>query len=113
MNIARPIFHAGMRSATASTAPSNVLTQLFHSILVTAKGAQEVTTNIEDSDDRIIIVCDIQVTMADGEVPVHAQKRGLLPNETCECGMEEQTSDHILHIYPMYRPPHRLCGLVW
>jgi len=30
---------------------------------------------------------------------------------TCECGAEEQTVDHVVHLCPIHRPPHGLHGL--
>ena len=53
-----------------------------------------------------------------GRLKMSSHKWGLLPSTTCECGTscecgtEEQTPDHILCSWPMYRPPHRLRGLV-
>ena len=41
---------------------------------------------------------------------VHAQM-GLAPSPNCECGVSEQTADHVLTACPIHRAPHGARGL--
>jgi len=36
---------------------------------------------------------------------------GMASSAACECGVEEQTIDHVVLQCPIHRPPHRLHGL--
>ena len=38
-------------------------------------------------------------------------KWGLVPSPNCECGASEQTADHVLTAWPIYRAPHGARGL--
>jgi len=38
-------------------------------------------------------------------------KWGMASSAACECGVEEQTVDHVVLQHPTYRPPHGLHGL--
>ena len=38
-------------------------------------------------------------------------KWGLAPSLNCECGVSEQTADHVLRICPIHRAPHGARGL--
>ena len=41
-------------------------------------------------------------------------KWGLAPSPNCECGASEQTTDHVLTVYPIHQAPHGARGLtVW
>ena len=39
-------------------------------------------------------------------------KRGMASTASCECGAEEQTADHIITSYPIYRHPNGIQGLL-
>jgi len=38
-------------------------------------------------------------------------KWSMASSAACECGAEEQTVDHVVHHFPVHRPPHGLHGL--
>ena len=49
-----------------------------------------------------------------GQFHLSMHKWGLAPSLNCECGVSEQTADHVLTACPIYQVPHGVRGLmVW
>ena len=53
---------------------------------------------------RLAWTCLNRLRTRVGRCNLSMHKWGLSPSATCECGMEEQTLDHILCTCPMYLP---------